>query len=204
MRVHFEERHKTVPLTNYEHLWKLSNFEHAEMKKIWANRGKVTAKRAKKSKIPPLVISENHRARIPNTFVDFVYVIFRKTATHNFFSDDNDTGVACHLTGNRDSSISEAERSDMSGCEGVDEDLMEVLDDEAEEMANFKHKGPHEKIDTVPEGQDGGETVAIVAEEEKNLPADCDTDGRPENFEMANVVSLIDNVSFLSCCEKNK
>ena len=65
MRVHFEEKHKHVNLTRYEGLWKLSNFERSEMKKIWAKRGKVTTKRTKKSKIPPLTISENHRARIP-------------------------------------------------------------------------------------------------------------------------------------------
>ena len=35
------------------------------MKKIWAKRGKVTTNRTKKSKIPPLTISEDHRARIP-------------------------------------------------------------------------------------------------------------------------------------------
>jgi hypothetical protein len=62
MKVHFEERHKTLDLTKYEHLWKLSNFERTEMKKIWAKRGKVTAKRTKKLKIPLLVISENHCA----------------------------------------------------------------------------------------------------------------------------------------------
>jgi len=66
MKVHFQEKHKALPLTKYEHLWKLSNFEKSEMDKIWQKRGKVTAKRTKKSKIPPLVISEDHRARIPN------------------------------------------------------------------------------------------------------------------------------------------
>ena len=69
MKVHFEEQHKTLPLTKYEHLWRLSNFERVEMKKIWAKRGKVTTKRTKRLKIPPLVISENHRAQIPNVFV---------------------------------------------------------------------------------------------------------------------------------------
>ncbi|KAF8805028.1 hypothetical protein BYT27DRAFT_7258615 [Phlegmacium glaucopus] len=66
MKVHFDEKHKSLPLTKYEHLWKLERFEISEMKKIWEKRQKVTVKRAKKSKIPPLVISENHRARIPN------------------------------------------------------------------------------------------------------------------------------------------
>jgi hypothetical protein len=36
MKVHFEEKHKTLDLTKYEHIWKLSNFKKSEMKKIWA------------------------------------------------------------------------------------------------------------------------------------------------------------------------
>ena len=44
MKVHFEEKHKTLDLTKYERLWKLSNFKKSEMKKIWIKQGKVTAK----------------------------------------------------------------------------------------------------------------------------------------------------------------
>lgn len=65
MKVHFEEKHKNLTLTGFEHLWKLSHFERSEMKKIWARRGKVVTKRTKKSKIAPLTISDDHRARIP-------------------------------------------------------------------------------------------------------------------------------------------
>ena len=72
MKVRFEEKHKTLDRTKYEHLWKLSNFEGSEMKKIWAKQGKVTAKRTKKSKVAPLVTSENHRARVPSTYVSFI------------------------------------------------------------------------------------------------------------------------------------
>ena len=64
MKIHFEEKHKTLDLTKYKHLWKLSNFEISEMKRIWGRQGKVTIKRAKKSKMAPLVISEDHRAWI--------------------------------------------------------------------------------------------------------------------------------------------
>lgn len=35
IKVHFEEKHKTLDPTKYEHIWKLSNFEKSEMKKIW-------------------------------------------------------------------------------------------------------------------------------------------------------------------------
>ena len=82
----------------------------------------------------------------------------------------------------------------MSGCENVDKELEEILDDKAEEAADLEHEGPYEIFTVVPEGQSGGETVATVAEEERNLPT---AGGSPENFEMP-VVSLIDNVSFLS------
>jgi hypothetical protein len=69
MKMHFEEKHKSIrPFTKYEHLWKLSNLEMSEMKKIWEKRSKVTTKRTKKSNIPPLLISDAHRARIPSRF----------------------------------------------------------------------------------------------------------------------------------------
>ena len=71
MKIHFEEKHKTLDLTKYEHLWRLSNFEVSKMKKIWVKRGKVTIKRAKKSKIAPLVISEGHCTQIPALYVSF-------------------------------------------------------------------------------------------------------------------------------------
>jgi hypothetical protein len=38
MKVHFEEKHKTLDLTKYEHLWRLSNFKKFEIKKIWIKR----------------------------------------------------------------------------------------------------------------------------------------------------------------------
>lgn len=71
MKVHFEEKHKTLDLTKYEQLWKLSNFERSEMKKIWTKQGKALVKPTKKLKIPPLVISKNHWARIPTLYVRF-------------------------------------------------------------------------------------------------------------------------------------
>jgi hypothetical protein len=61
MKVQFEEKHKNSTLTRYKHLWMLSNFERSEMKNIWVKRGKVTTKCTKKSKIPPLTISDDHR-----------------------------------------------------------------------------------------------------------------------------------------------
>jgi len=66
LKDHFQDKHKTAPLTKYEHIWKLSNFEVSEMKKFWSKRMNISAKRTKRSKHPPLVVSENHRARIPS------------------------------------------------------------------------------------------------------------------------------------------
>ncbi len=67
LKVHFQDKHKTAPLTKYEHLWKLSNFEISEMKRFWSKRMNVlSAKRTKKSKHPPLIVSEDHRAQIPS------------------------------------------------------------------------------------------------------------------------------------------
>ena len=69
MKLHFEEKHKNLrPFTKHEHLWKLTDFELSEMKKIWEKRSKVTAKRTKRLNIPPLVISDAHRAQIPVRF----------------------------------------------------------------------------------------------------------------------------------------
>ena len=65
LKAHFQESHKSAPVSKYEHLWKLSNFEMTEMKRIWGRRKNVIVKRTKKSKIAPLMISENHRAHIP-------------------------------------------------------------------------------------------------------------------------------------------
>ncbi|KAF8240578.1 hypothetical protein L208DRAFT_1232017, partial [Tricholoma matsutake] len=64
LKAHFQEAHKSALLLTYEHIWKLSNFETAEMKKIWVKQGHIVMKCVKKSKIPPLVISKSHRAQI--------------------------------------------------------------------------------------------------------------------------------------------
>jgi len=80
-----------------------------------------------------------------------------------------------------------------------------VLDDEAEEEVDDERN--EEQFDT--EGRDGcvvsaGEKVAVVSEEERELPAACGAGGSVQ-FEMANaeVVSLItNNVSFI--CERNR
>ena len=70
MKMHFEEKHKNLwPFTNHKHLWKLSDFEMSEMKKIWEKRSKVTTKHTKKSNFPPLVISDAHCAWIPSRFL---------------------------------------------------------------------------------------------------------------------------------------
>ncbi|PPQ92922.1 LOW QUALITY PROTEIN: hypothetical protein CVT25_006605 [Psilocybe cyanescens] len=66
LKIHFQEKHPNAPFEKYTHLWTLSNFEETEMKNIWKKRFKST-RRSKKSKIPPLVISEDHWAHIPGS-----------------------------------------------------------------------------------------------------------------------------------------
>lgn len=72
MKSDFKEKHRTL-LTKHEHLWKISNFERAEIKKIWAKQGKVTAKHNKKSKASPLIISEKHCVQIPLMYHRFLW-----------------------------------------------------------------------------------------------------------------------------------
>jgi len=50
MKVHLEEKPKTLDLTKDERFWMLSNFERSEIKKMWAHRGKVTTNAPKSRK----------------------------------------------------------------------------------------------------------------------------------------------------------
>jgi hypothetical protein len=65
MKIHFEQNHRQL-MPKHKDLWTLSNFETAEMARIWGNRAIVLMKRTRKSKLPPLVVSEDHRAQIPS------------------------------------------------------------------------------------------------------------------------------------------
>ena len=71
-KVHFQQKHPNAPFAQYENIWKLTTFKLTEMKRIWVNRMKVTVKRTKKTKVPPLTISEDHRAQIPARY----FIIF--------------------------------------------------------------------------------------------------------------------------------
>ena len=78
MIAHFQETHKSALVPNYERLWKISNFEAAEMKKIWAEQKNVEVKRTKKSNIPPLVVSEHHHAHIPARYHMSLFLLSKK------------------------------------------------------------------------------------------------------------------------------
>ena len=80
IKSHFQETHKSALISKYEHLWKFSNFEMAEMKKIWSKQQHIVVKRTKKSKIPPLVVSESHHAHVPVR-----YCVFDFSNTRNLF-----------------------------------------------------------------------------------------------------------------------
>ena len=75
MKAHFQETHKSAPILKYKHLWNLSNFKTAEMKKIWTKQKNVVVKCMKKSKNPPSEVLESHRAHIP---VRYYFPFYRK------------------------------------------------------------------------------------------------------------------------------
>lgn len=65
-KLHFQQKHPNAQFLQYEDVWKLTNFEITEMKRIWANRTKVMAKCTKKLKLLPLAISEAHCVQVPS------------------------------------------------------------------------------------------------------------------------------------------
>ncbi|KAF8962900.1 hypothetical protein BDZ97DRAFT_1662289 [Flammula alnicola] len=67
-KAHFKNKHSAELVSKYEHLWKLTKFELDQMRKIWAKPYHKQVKRANKKKAP-LVISEDHRGRIPGRWV---------------------------------------------------------------------------------------------------------------------------------------
>ena len=68
LKTHFWEVHLNAPILKYDHLWKISNFEISEMKKIWVKRLIVMATRTRKTKVPSLIISEDHHTQIPRCY----------------------------------------------------------------------------------------------------------------------------------------
>jgi hypothetical protein len=136
---------------------------------------------------------------------------------HIFPSDNDDvrTGIASHPTSNG-SSINDAEQSDMSGCEDVDDELGEVFSDDeaeedvdderddeaAEEIDDERHSDNelHDKFDTeglahacvVSAGKEVGE------EGERELPAACDASLETRDAPVVTVSQIAnDSVSFL-------
>lgn len=65
LKHHYQRAHANVDHTKYAHLWELSAFEVEGMKEIWQRRQRVVVKRAKKSTVPRLVVSDAHRSQIP-------------------------------------------------------------------------------------------------------------------------------------------
>lgn len=65
LKLHFQDKHKSVSFPNYAHFWHITEFEKSEMKKIWKKWAVVSTKCVKKGKFPPLVISKSHCTKIP-------------------------------------------------------------------------------------------------------------------------------------------
>lgn len=68
MKYHFLATHPKADMAKYDSLWKLSNFEVTEMKRIWAARHKQTVKRKKKVTVPKIVVSDAHTSRMALMF----------------------------------------------------------------------------------------------------------------------------------------
>ena len=54
-----------MPMESHSHLWELSNFEVAKMKRIWKKQKNVSVRRSKKSNSSPLAISDVHHSGNP-------------------------------------------------------------------------------------------------------------------------------------------
>lgn len=65
LKTHFKIQHPNAPMENYSHLWKLSNFKVAEMKRIWEKQKNVSVRKPKKSNLTPLIISDAHHSSNP-------------------------------------------------------------------------------------------------------------------------------------------
>ncbi len=135
---------------------------------------------------------------------------------HIFPSDNDDarTGIASHPTSNG-SSINDAEQSDMSGCEDVDNELGEVFDDEAEEdvdderddeaaeeIDDERHSDDelHEKFDTEGQAHVVSAGKEVAEEEERELPAvpTCDAGFETREAPVVTIPQVTnDSVSFL-------
>lgn len=69
MLYHFKRQHPLANLTEYHHLWLLSNFEKVQMKEVWRNRHKAGVKRRTKKTLPPLILSEAHSSTLAFRYV---------------------------------------------------------------------------------------------------------------------------------------
>ncbi|KAF9003280.1 hypothetical protein BDQ17DRAFT_1242113, partial [Cyathus striatus] len=75
MKHHFEEKHKSLKLTEYSQYWNILAFECDKMRKIWLKQTNGTAKPARTLSKPTLKISEVHRAQISLRCVELAALI---------------------------------------------------------------------------------------------------------------------------------
>lgn len=78
LQYHLSTVHPSAQRSKFEGLWKLTNFEEQEMKKIWLARTKYGAvsKRTKtRGKEPALVVSQAHSSRIALMYVVIKYIL---------------------------------------------------------------------------------------------------------------------------------
>ncbi len=77
-KYHFMNRHPAAELGRWEHLWSVSDAEHAAMDVVWKDCKKVKQTRGiskhKKNDLGPLVISETHSTRLSCRYVSEKYI----------------------------------------------------------------------------------------------------------------------------------
>lgn len=66
MKAHFDRAHPSADQNDYQQLWMRTELEEDKLTSVWNTRLVVPKKRrSRKAQIMPVVISEAHRARIP-------------------------------------------------------------------------------------------------------------------------------------------
>jgi len=119
------------------------------MKKVWAKRTTITTKRTRKSKIPPLVVSEDHRAQIPTRYRAINWFFYQKKILITFYISGDDS-----------------HRTDRES-ENLEPQLDDSCDESSESESELGDKFEGDDADEVDEPENG---VNIVCEKENDPP----------------------------------
>jgi hypothetical protein len=62
LKVHFKIKHPNQSLSEYSHLWEITNFEKKMVEQIWQKRNNPAVRRPKKTTQPSIVVSDAHKS----------------------------------------------------------------------------------------------------------------------------------------------